>query len=156
LGLLTGFHPIVQVTSGSDLLVAPNNRVLRHLVRRNLSRADLVTAWASHMAEVALENGAVPEKLMVLPRGIPFDRLTRERCRRPTNNRVVRIISTRSLRSVYNLDLLLKAADLLRKDGIKFTVTIAGDGPQDAELRNLTEQLSLNDCLSFAGFVPND
>jgi glycosyltransferase involved in cell wall biosynthesis len=156
LGSLTGFHPIIQVTSGSDLLVAVRNPVMRQIVRHNLSRADLVTAWAPHMAEAALENGAVAEKLMVLPRGIPLQGFAAQRREKPTSNGIVRIISTRSLRSDYNLNLLLEAMHLLSKRGLQFTLTLAGDGPQRQELVSQTERLGLSDHVSFVGFVDND
>jgi glycosyltransferase involved in cell wall biosynthesis len=156
LGALTGFRPIVQVTSGSDLLVAVRNPIMQRIIRHNLSRADLVTAWAPHMAKAALENGASATKLMALPRGIPFERFAAQRCKKPSNQGVVRIVSTRSLRPDYNIDTLLQAADLLRKDRVQFTMTLAGEGPQQRELLSQCDALGLNDCVQFSGFVSND
>lgn len=156
LGSLTGFRPIIQVTSGSDLLLAVRNPLMKQIVRHNLSRADLVTAWAPHMAAAALVNGASAEKLMALPRGIPFRSFAAKRREKPASNGVVRIISTRSLRSDYNLNILLQAVYLLRRHGLQFTLTIAGDGPQRQELVSLAERLGLIDRVSFVGFVAND
>jgi glycosyltransferase involved in cell wall biosynthesis len=155
LGSLTGFHPIVQVTSGSDLLVALRNPVIRRIVRHNLSRADLVTAWAEHMAEAALANGAPVEKLMALPRGIPFSLFAGQRCMQPNTGRL-RLISTRSLRADCNIGLLLEAAHLLQQGGVEFKVTVAGDGPLRHKLVLLADRLGLGDRVRFAGFVSND
>jgi glycosyltransferase involved in cell wall biosynthesis len=129
---------------------------MQRIVRHNLSRADLVTAWAPHMAKAALENGASATKLMALPRGIPFERFAGQRCQKPSNKGPVRIVSTRSLRAEYNIDILLQAADLLRKDRVQFTMTLAGDGPQRRELMSQCEALGLRHCVRFSGFVSND
>jgi glycosyltransferase involved in cell wall biosynthesis len=156
LGSLTAFHPIIQITSGSDLLLAGSNPIMRKILKHNLGRADLVTAWAPHMAEAALANGASVEKLMILPRGIPVQRFVGARCKKRAKDNVVRIISTRSLRSVYKLDLLLQTAQLLRQDGMRFTLTLAGDGPLRQELISQAKRAGLMGHVKFSGFVSND
>ncbi len=156
LGALAGYQPLVQVTSGSDVLLAPHNPFMRRLVRFNLSRADLVTTWAPHMADAVKQLGVAEERLLVLPRGIPLQRFAGQRCIQPSNEDFARIISTRSLRTDYNLDLLLKAAHLLYDNGVTFSLTIAGDGPRREKLVALARRLGVWPWVQFAGFVPHD
>jgi glycosyltransferase involved in cell wall biosynthesis len=156
LGALVGHHPLVQVTSGSDVLLAPHGPLMGCLVRFNLSRADLVTAWAPHMAEAARRLGVAEERILILPRGIPLHRFANKRCLLPSNNGCVRIISTRSLKADYNVDLLLKAMHLLHESGMTFSLTIAGDGPERKKLVALAQKLGLSHRVRFVGFIPND
>ena len=52
-----------------------------------------------------------------------------------------------------NVDVLLKALGRLREEGIAFTATIAGEGPEAASLQSLSAGLQLDKCVSFAGGV---
>lgn len=155
LGALAGCRPLVQVTSGSDVLLSPLNPIMGRLVRFNLSRADLVTAWAPHMARAARELNVSEERIMVLPRGIPVDRFASSRRPSPTEGDALRIISTRSLKADYKTDLLLRAMSILRQRGMDFKLTLAGDGPQRQELLIQAQRLGIADRVHFAGFVAN-
>lgn len=156
LGALAGYHPLVQVTSGSDVLRAPRNPVLKRLLRYNLGRADLVTAWAPHMANAARELGVPEERILVLPRGIPSDHFASARSSVPASADFINMVSTRSLKPQYNIPLLLEALGLLRNEGVNFRLTLAGDGPQREELMETSTRLGLKDHIRFAGFVSND
>ena len=52
-----------------------------------------------------------------------------------------------------NVDVLLEALAKLRSEGVAFTATIAGEGPQLAALEQLSAQLGLRDCVAFTGGV---
>lgn len=155
LGSLCRFRPLVQVTSGSDVLLV-RNALMRLLVRFNLAQADMVTAWAPHMAEAAREFGVDEERIMVLPRGIPAQAFVRCQRSAPTRGESIRIISTRSLESDYNTARLIDSIGILLERGIRCTLTLAGDGSQRRELVTQTRELGLEDHVSFMGFVRND
>lgn len=156
LGALAGHHPLVQVTSGSDVLLAPRNPVMRRLLKYNLGKADLVTAWAPHMASAARELGVPEDRILVLPRGIPFNHFASARSSAPASADSINIISTRSLKAEYNLIALIDALGLLRDEGVNFRLTLAGDGPQREELTAMVARLGLKEQIRFAGFVSND
>jgi glycosyltransferase involved in cell wall biosynthesis len=153
---LTGFHPLVQVTSGSDVLVVSKNSAMKFLLGFTLKWADLVTAWESHMAEAAQLLGAPKERIFILPRGIPYEQFRNTRSSQPVPTSTVAIISTRSLGANYNIDRLVKAAHILLQSGVDCSFTIAGDGPCRDLIVNLANQLGVNGRVRFAGFVPND
>ncbi len=156
LGALAGYHPLVQVTSGSDVLLAPRNPFMKWLLRFNLSKADLVTAWAPHMARAAQDLGVPDDRILVLPRGIPSHRFSSARRAASTATDPIKIICTRSLKEGYRLDLLCHAMSILQDGGVNFKLTIAGDGPLRSELMSLVTSLRLNERVCFAGFVLND
>ena len=156
LGSLAGYHPLVQVTAGSDVLLAPRSPIMRGLVRFTLSRADLVTAWAPHMAEAVERLGVAQERIVVLARGIPFQHFVNKRPPSPTDSASPYIISTRSLYPDYNAHVLVDAIRLLQDTGLTSFLTIAGEGPQRDELLALSQRLVLEPQVRFVGFVPND
>ena len=53
-------------------------------------------------------------------------------------------------------DDMLMAANRLKKQGYQFQLKFLGAGPMLAELQRRTEQLGLNQCVSFLGNVPNE
>ncbi len=53
-------------------------------------------------------------------------------------------------------DVLLKALNLLRKQGIDATLTLAGSGPEERRLKKLCQELALTDAVRFPGFAPHN
>jgi glycosyltransferase involved in cell wall biosynthesis len=156
LAALAGHHPLVQVTAGSDLLIAPSNPIIKRLVRFNLSRADLVLALAPHMAQAVERLGVARERILVLPHGIPVDRFANKYQSVSTSSDFANIISTRSLQPDYNIDLLIKSVHYLKTIGVTSSLTLAGDGPQRAKLERLAQKLALERQVTFVGFVSNE
>lgn len=157
LGAWLGFQPLVQMAVGSDVLLAPRHPLLRILVRYNLSRAQLVTAWAPHMAEAARQLGVPAERLFVLPRGIPAAEFMAWRCPEPqADGQPLRLICTRSFTPLYQHEMLVRAVADLQRRGMPVRLTLAGRGPLLPQVQALAQQLDVADQVFFAGFVPND
>jgi glycosyltransferase involved in cell wall biosynthesis len=155
LGALTQFHPLVLLTSGSDILL-PRSPVMRRIQRFTLKRGDLVTAWAPHMAAAAERLGVPQTKLFVLARGIPVQAFAAHRSPPPQRGDVLKMVSTRALRPIYRLDVLIRAVGRLRQHGVPFELTIVGRGPQLDELRALVGEIGLERQVHFSGYVRND
>jgi glycosyltransferase involved in cell wall biosynthesis len=58
------------------------------------------------------------------------------------------------LRPVKAFDLLIKSLAILKASGRPVSATIAGEGPQDAELRSLAARLGIGKLVRFAGHRP--
>lgn len=156
LSAFNGFHPLVQVTSGEDVLTSPANPLLRPLIKHNLDTADLIVAWAPHMALATKALGIPDQKLFTLPRGIPLDLFKGKRTPQPADSKAIRLISTRSLYSIYNIDVEIRIIKVLRERGIDCSLTIAGDGPLRERLGTLVKELGLETHIHFTGVIPND
>lgn len=156
LARLARCRPLVQVTSGSDILRAPRSPLMRTLLRFNLKDADLVTAWAPHMAEAARELGVVEKKLFVLPRGIPLHSFSGIRSSHPRRDDTPSAVTTRSLKAGYNTDVLIESINVLKSKGTVASLTIAGEGPEREELVKQCDHLRLQRLIHFAGFVDNN
>ncbi|MBC6956440.1 MAG: glycosyltransferase [Chloroflexi bacterium] len=154
LAMLTGWKPLVIVTAGSDLFVAPyRNPVIRRILRLTLRRADLVVALAPHMAEQAIRLGACSEKIFIQPHGIPLDKFGSARCAVPTEDDSLRVISTRSLKPIYNIDRLIEAVALL--DDLQTAASIVGHGPLRDSLTAQVQVCGIEDRIVFTGRVSN-
>jgi glycosyltransferase involved in cell wall biosynthesis len=55
-----------------------------------------------------------------------------------------------------NVDVLLNALGRLKSEGVAFTATIVGEGPELASLQQLCADLGLRECVQFAGGVSFD
>ncbi|HEV8290098.1 MAG TPA: glycosyltransferase [Candidatus Norongarragalinales archaeon] len=54
-----------------------------------------------------------------------------------------------------NVDVVLKAARILKHQGLRFKLLIGGDGPTRSSLERQAKRLGLLDVTRFAGFIPN-
>ncbi len=52
--------------------------------------------------------------------------------------------------------ILLRAAAMLRREGIDFRLRIIGTGPEEADLRRLAAGLALEDCVQFDGALAHE
>lgn len=54
-----------------------------------------------------------------------------------------------------NIPSILQACALLKKEGLSFTLLLAGRGPDQARLEKLRDELELEDRVGFLGFISN-
>lgn len=156
LGKLSGFHPLVLITAGEDVLLSPRKLLMRRLVRFNLQHADLIVAWAPHMADAVRALGIPDSQIMIQPRGIPLDIFGNIRIHSPQAETGIRIVSTRSLRPEYKLDTLIRAFRILADGDEKYySLTLIGSGSEHAALEALVHELELDQSVQFAGRVSN-
>lgn len=150
LARLAGGRPLVQVTAGDDVLVTPPGTLAHRMATRNLREADLVVAWAPHMADAVRRFGVPEERILVQPRGIPLDGYAERRDPVPGT----RLVCTRSLRREYHHEAILEALADPALAAVRLTV--AGEGPERAALERRTAALGLGERVRFVGPVPND
>jgi glycosyltransferase involved in cell wall biosynthesis len=143
---LTGHRPLIQVPVGNDVLVNPPGRPLHAVARANLRAADLVVAWAPHLAEAASNFGVERGRIMVQPRGIDLSIFTPRRRPASGSDRKA-LISTRALDPYYRQDVLIEAVAQLRDDRV--SLTLLGDGPAKPDLQRLAWRLGVSDKVHF-------
>lgn len=55
-----------------------------------------------------------------------------------------------------NLERILEACSLLKKDGIKFQLVLAGKGPHENEVKQKTKELDIEDITFFTGHISDE
>lgn len=162
LAALAGVKPLVVATAGSDVLAnafgKPPGRWLRHAsASLAMRRADLVLAWADHMADAARGLGAPADRLLVQPRGVRLARWPFRSATPPEPSATVplRITSTRSLRRIYRLDRIIDAAGDLVRGGQPVELRIFGEGVLRPTLEGLARGAGFEAAAVLPGHRPS-
>ena len=154
LAALSGRHPMVVTAWGSDLLIDPRLSVItRRLVKWVLSRADLITYNAGPLGKAAQSMGAPPERLLQVVMGVGNEMLDalKTHAVKPAEREPL-ILSQRSLeRSVYNVDVLIKAMPEVLRQVPAARLVVGGDGALRGELEDLSRRLNVAGAVEFAG-----
>lgn len=152
LGARAGFHPLVATAQG-QYIVYPRRSIPKHYFARVAIRsADLLHAWAPHMARRFVELGGDPKKVFVCPRGID---LTKFKPRAGGAENEFSVITTRGLHRGYRVDIVIRAVAEARRDLPGISALIAGGGEAEAELRSLAADLGVADRVKLPGHVVN-
>ncbi|MBD3180225.1 MAG: glycosyltransferase [Candidatus Latescibacteria bacterium] len=149
LGALSGYQPLVLSALGSDLLIDYRKHFIhRAQIHYAIGRAGLITVDSESLIPPALEAGARREDIIKVYFGI--DRDTFHPSDQRPENGPLRIISTRNLYPVYNLDLLIEAAPRIA-GSIDAEFVICGEGPERERLEQRIAELQLAGRFSFEG-----
>ena len=156
LAATAGATPFALVAWGSDLLVNATRTPL-HRMRANyvLRNAALVHVDAVNLAEAAVRLGAPAERVWTRPWGVDVAGLAPTA---PWEDRFaraggLRVLWTRMLAPLYLPETFVEALGLLRKRGVAFRATIAGDGPSRGSLETMAAALGIADATQFVGMV---
>jgi L-malate glycosyltransferase len=71
-------------------------------------------------------------------------------------NDVPIVISTRWLSSLYDIETLIRAIPIIKKEISNVHFIIGGEGPEERNLKNLSITLGVEDNITFTGFIQND
>jgi L-malate glycosyltransferase len=150
-GVLSGYHPLVVSAWGSDVLVVPRaGRLMKWIIRKCLSQADLVTSVAVHMS-AAIRALGVSGEIVTLPFGAdttvfhPRDQDSAEVVAPPL------IVSTRNLEPIYNVGLLIDAVPGILAGASSSKVAIIGDGTVREQLERRARELGVERNVTFTG-----
>jgi glycosyltransferase involved in cell wall biosynthesis len=146
----SGVRPLVLAAQGQNIVSVESPVGSAFCARYALSRADLIHAWASHMAQAMERLGADPARIQVLHRGVRTDVFHPDRERQQP----LRLITSRQLAAYYRTDLVIRAVSTVRAGGTPLELWVAGEGPERASLEQLVGQLGLSGAVRFLGRLP--
>ena len=155
--------PLVISLHGSDIFMALRHRALQPAARWSFTQAQAVSVCSPELQAGAVQLGAAPEKVRLLPWGADLETFDRQHdlCRRVT-----------ALRKQWQLDadqpVILSLGRLVRKKGVRYLIealpsvvracpnvrcVVAGAGPELDELRSLAAASDVADNVTFTGSV---
>lgn len=118
-----------------------------HALRQRRFAARIAVAQAT--AQAMRKKWGVKRQIIVIPNGVDAPAFERGQ----SDTSAPRILSLSRLAPEKRLDQLIDAFALLREDLPGATLTIAGFGPLEADLRAQVTRLDLADAVSLPGFV---
>ncbi|GAB4452338.1 MAG: glycosyltransferase family 4 protein [Anaerolineae bacterium] len=155
-GALIG-RPVIVSIGGGELTRLPGIHygAQRFLARRlttrlALRRARLVTAGSGYQLNLCRAHGLAAGKLRPAPLGIDTDRFTPPAA--PPAAPV--LVQAASLLPVKNQARLLHLLAAVKQRLPAVSLRLAGDGPLQAELRQLAQQLDVSHNVTWAGALP--
>lgn len=126
------------------------------------SKADHVLTITRGVAEELIKDGVPPERLSLLPNAVDpeaFKPLPKNRAlmsRLGLTDEDFTSVYAGSLTNYEGLDDLIVALSLLRRDGMRARLVIAGDGVARAGLESLAADRGLTEAVTFVGRVRPD
>lgn len=144
----------VYTPHGGSLVYAPGTiaggfyRALERLLR---GRTDLFLFESSYIAEEFCKKIGPPRALVrIMRNGINEAEFIPVATRFDATD----LVSVGELRSVKGFDVLIEALAALKRSGRRVSATIAGDGPDGPQLKELAQRLGVADRVRFAGHQP--
>ena len=122
----------------------------RSALLSKIARAEFIICISEFHRQFYLKLGADPDKLHIAYCGIDTSHFTPNRRIRP-KDAPVHFLSSGRLVAKKGFPVLIRACGLLRERGLDFRCTIAGSGPDEAELRAQIAAADLGDIITLTG-----
>ena len=162
LAALTGCRPLLVVSWGSDVLVAPTrSRWLRWVTRRTLRAADLVLGDCDAVRRRVRELGRLPDdRIVCFPWGVDLGSFRPAAShlglrRRLGWERAEIVINTRSFEPLHGTPVFVEAMRQVCSRRPNLRVVMLGDGSLRAEALRTIERHGLSERFHLPGQVPH-
>lgn len=134
-----------NATTLPEFLSSINSKLnwLYWVTRIVLSNSDKIVVPAKHLSEILTKHYKVDS--VVIPNSVDIQN--------PNIVKKNKIIFVGRLVNWKNIDLVLKAAQILSKRKVKFRLEIVGNGPEEKKLKFLSKKLKLGSAVNFAGVL---
>lgn len=131
---------------------ALQSRIMDKVHSLRLRRFDGIIAVSEATKQAMIDKWRPRRQITVIPNGVDLPDGVEPRD--PNNPpSTLRILSLARLAPEKRIDKLIDAFAIVRKERPDATLTIAGTGPLEQELRSQVVRLGLQDAVSFPGFV---
>ena len=145
--------PVVCSFHGMDVQPREDQPGYLQRLRELLSELPLVMARSESLQRRLQELGCAPEKIRINRTGIPMDRFPAVERTRPQEGRQWHLVQACRLIEKKGLDIALAAfADFVGR-GNEARFTIAGEGPLEAKVRRLADELGVGERVDLVGFL---
>lgn len=134
---LTGFQPLVSMSWGYDLLLDANRNIFwEKTTEFTLRRSSRLITDCLTLNQVAHQFRVPDAKIVTFPYGIDLDQFTPAEYP-PGNGDQFTLLSTRSLESIYGVDILARAFVKAAHQNPRLNLIQLGTGSLAAELRSI-------------------
>ena len=166
LAVLSGFHPILTMSWGFDLMQdAERNEWMKWVTRYTLRRSTFFTSDAQITRDKAIAYGMNPDRTVVFPWGVDLKRFSPEQLSVGKKEKVVKpktqtirrksfvLFCNRSWESRYGVDVLAKAFVKVAKQREDVSLLLLSGGSQVQAIRQILMNGGVLDRVQFGGQI---
>lgn len=163
LAALSGFHPLLVMPYGSDVLLdAERSFIFRHANRVVFRHADWVSCDAQHVKKKLVDYYGFPaERISIAPKGIEVEAIAGLREKHRTAARAALgwddafiLALTRNHEPVYDIPTFLRAFERLVQTDQRYRAVLAGSGSLTTELKAWVHEHGLDPYVNWQGKMP--
>jgi glycosyltransferase involved in cell wall biosynthesis len=161
LAALTGFHPLLSMSWGYDLLVDANrNAAWRWATRFTLKHSDAMVGDCQTIRQLAVAHGMPDERIVTFPWGIDLEHFAplppspaQEQDENAGSSRPFVILSTRGWESIYGVDIIARAFVTAARQCAELQLIMLGNGSLATTLRRMFAKGNVEEQVVFPGQV---
>ena len=157
IGALSGFHPYIISTWGSDIYNFPTYSIIyKSILKFSLSTADKILATSHALKkETQLYTG---QDVLITPFGVDTEKFYPRKVKSLFNENDIVIGTIKTLEKTYGIEFLIKAFSIVKKKYYDkpLKLLIVGRGTQRKYLENLVKELNLENDTLFTGYIEYD
>jgi glycosyltransferase involved in cell wall biosynthesis len=158
LAAMSGFHPLVSMSWGSDLLKdIDNDRVQYRAAHYALKKSDVLIGDCRAVQQKAIELGFPTEKVVLFPWGVDLDQFSPGpgegfRAQRSWQDAFI-LLSLRSWEPVYGVDVIAQAFVQAAQQETGLRLLLLGNGSQSGGIHEILRRGGVEDRVFFGGQV---
>lgn len=152
-GAIANYRPYIISVWGSDIYDFPvKSPIHKFIIKHNLKKADYILSTSNVMKVETQKYTNKP--IQVTPFGVNISKFTPNKIEKHE----IIIGTIKTLEEKYGIQYLVKAFKEVkeRNEELNIKLRIGGTGSQEDYLKELTKKLSIDDDVSFLGFVNPD
>ncbi len=161
LAALAGFHPMVSMSWGYDLLLDANrNPFWRWVTRFTLQHSDAFIGDCDTIRNLAIAHGMRPDRIVTFPWGIDLEHFNVKTFERSpaltlggSNVKTFSLLSTRNFEPIYGIDVIARAFVIAARQRPELQLTQLGQGSQWAAVRQILLVGGVFERVQFPGLV---
>ena len=154
-GWLSGHKRLIITVHGSDVNIALNSPIWRCLIRIFFKQAKLIHVVSDELMHRVRELGIPVHKIINCNVGINFDQFYINRIVSTEYFAELRMVCNRAFEPLYDHLTIVNALEIVKSEGIPFTICFIGDGSLMTVVKNRVRYCGLEKHVSFLGYVPN-
>jgi len=152
-GALSGFHPYIISSWGTDVMKFPNkNFVAKSILKYNFRSADLLCATSETIKKFI--HQVIQKDVTVVPFGVDVENFLPKKVDSLFAKDDFVLGSIKPLEELYNIDILIKSFAALHEKYPALKLLIAGEGSEERNLRDLAIKLKVSEAITFTGRIP--
>ena len=156
IGSLLNYHPYIISVWGTDIYDFPNGGIIQNkIIKYNLKKSDYIFSTSKDMARETSKY--TNKKIYITPFGVDTEFFKLKENLETENNKFT-IGTIKTLEKKYGIDYLIKGFKILKDENpdIDLKLKIGGSGSHLENLKNLVNELNLQDFVEFLGRIPLD